>query len=140
MYDLVWLLFISGCALAGIALAVLWIRLRKNDDGLYPGPGTDEDVRRGSYGPPGRKGVRPPPPTPDLISVQEAWRREEEEETASPTPIYDLYHGQARGTPTAPSGPRQGWQGALPAHVSGDEAQEAAVDPVDSDTEEPAAD
>jgi len=120
--DLIWFAFIAACALAGIGLTLLWIRARE---------GSDEDLdldqierslkqhkrqqERGPDGAPRRSPstYRPPPPTPDLISIQEAWRagdRSNDDEDELDVPYLDGLGRQDRGTPTAPSGPRQGWQ------------------------------
>jgi len=113
--DLLWLVFITVCAVTGIVLTVLWIRARKGSEEVD----LDEIERAlSSRGVPTRKAPtnRPPPPTPDLISIQESWGADDDD--GYDTAYIDALGRQDGSTPTAPSGPRQGWQRPPPRAVA----------------------
>lgn len=108
--DVLWLLFISACAIVGILLTVWWVRSRQSED--YELAQLEEAARRVNRrrGTP-RGPTRPPPPTPDLVTVRETWiQREDTDPSARPLAL----NIQSSLTPTAPAAPRPGFQGALP--------------------------
>jgi hypothetical protein len=107
-----WIAFVVALALSGVVLTLAWrraqarrdVRLKHLEDEAL------RRARRAPKGPPTSPG-RPRAPTPDLVSVREAWAEQERTEERERVTI----HAQDRGTPTAPSGPRIGPQGPVQA-------------------------
>jgi hypothetical protein len=114
--DALWPAFIVVCALAGIGLAVAWIRVqRRPEQQLERLEQRARELRRRQRksGPPTGPGASPPPPTPDLVSVQEAWQHRADSEEHPPSRVVGL-GPQTADDPTTPRKALPGMQGLIP--------------------------
>ena len=114
--DALWPAFIVVCALAGIGLAILWIRVQRRPEKqlerLEQRARELQRRQRHRSGAPTGPGQSPPPPTPDLVSVQEAWR-----DRADTDEVDRQLIGLGPQTHDDPSTPRKalpGMQGLIP--------------------------
>ncbi len=81
--DTVSLVAILVCALVGFGLSLWWLRIQRRD----PEAWIDDYARRQAPRLDAGATPRPPPPTPDLVSIREAWLEREDTEEAQRPPI-----------------------------------------------------
>ena len=114
--DALWPAFIVVCALAGIGLAILWIRVQRRPEKqlerLEQRARELQRRQRRRSGPPTGPLPTPPPPTPDLVSVQEAWRDRADTEESVPRVV--SLGIQTADDPTTPRRALPGMQGLIP--------------------------